>query len=122
MNVTKQEKERFRSSYSYTLRNHKESHQFFDYYLRKHMGEYVFYMLGKNGEPQDDVNVRFTFSHFFMNRTFDSPSLTTDKDGKIFLGPLEDVYQVTASINSCRGQQQMSWTLNHRKEIVSYPS
>jgi len=120
-NVTKQEKEKFRSCYQYTMRNHKDSHQFFDYYLRKHKGEYVFYMLGKNGEPQDDVNVRFNFAHFFMNKEFNSPSLTTDVDGKIFLGPLDDIYAVSANVQSREGQQSVEWTLNHRKEIVSYP-
>ena len=67
MNVTKGDKQKFNSSYNYNLWNHKDSHQFFDYYLRKQNGGYVFYMLGKNGEPQDDVTVKFYFGHIYMN-------------------------------------------------------
>ena len=104
-NVTKGEKEKFHSSYNYAVRNHKDSHQFYDYYLQKQNGEYVFLMLGKNGEPQDDVTVRFDFGHNYMNKQFSSGNLTTDVDGKIFLGPLNDMYQITSFISSSNGQQ-----------------
>jgi len=122
MNVTKGEKQKFNSSYNYQLRNHKDSHQFFDYFLRKEGPNYVFYMLGKNGEPQDDVTVWFSFGHIYMNRKFESGNLLTDNDGRITLGPLNGIYQVTANINSVNGQQSMNWTLNTKQEVVSYPT
>jgi len=102
--VTKGEKEKFRSNYSYSLNNHKDSHQFFEYYLRNIKGEYVFYMLGKNGEAQDDINVTFQFEHFYMGKSFYSPQLTTDPEGKVYLGPLEGMYRVRATVNSTKGQ------------------
>lgn len=49
-------------------------------------------MLGKNGEPQDDVTVRFSFAHIYMNKKFESNNLLTDNDGKITLGPLNGIY------------------------------
>ena len=51
MNVTKGETEKFSGHQSWHLRTHKESHQFYDYFLRKLDGQFVFMMLGKNGEP-----------------------------------------------------------------------
>ena len=66
-NVTKGSNEKFHSSHHYSVRNHKDSHQFYDYYLQTHKGQYIFVMLGKNGEPQDDVAVRFDFGHAYMN-------------------------------------------------------
>ena len=122
MNVTKGEKQKFNNSYNYCLRNHKDSHQFYDYFLRKEGGNYVFYMLGKNGEPQDDVTVRFTFTHMYMTKQYDSGNLQTDTQGRIFLGPLHCVHNVNANISSVSGQQNMNWVLNPKKEIVSYPT
>lgn len=39
-----------------------------------------------------------------MNRKFESGNLLTDNDGKITLGPLNGIYQVSASVNSVNGQ------------------
>lgn len=79
-------------------------------------------MLGKNGEPQDDVTVRFIFAHMYMNKRFESGNLLTDTEGRITLGPLNGVYQLTATANSVNGQQSMNWTLSTKQEIVSYPT
>lgn len=60
-------------------------------------------MLGKNGEPQDDVTVKFYFNHIYMNIQIESGNLLTDTEGRIFLGPLENVYNVQAQVNSVNG-------------------
>ena len=57
-----------------------------------------------------------------MNRKFESGNLLTDNDGRITLGPLNGIYQVTANANSVNGQQSMNWTLNTKQEIISYPT
>lgn len=46
---------------SYQMTNHKSTVQFYEAYLRKHRGDYHVYLLGKNGEPEDDVTVHFNF-------------------------------------------------------------
>lgn len=121
-NVTRGDTEKFRSSQAWNLRTHKQSHQFYDYFLRKLRGEYVFLMLGKNGEPQDDVQVNFEFGHRYMNKRFESGQRTTDAEGRVHLGALPEVYSVTANVSSSNGHQNVSWTLAPAQEVVSYPS
>jgi len=57
-----------------------------------------------------------------MNRSIDSSNLVTDVEGRIFLGALDNVYQVTAGVSSVNGNQSVCWTIGCRNEIVSYPT
>ena len=55
-------------------------------------------MLGKNGEPQDDISVNFYFDHTIFGKSYHSGKLVTDVEGKVYLGELEGIHKVTAQI------------------------
>ena len=85
-------------------------------YLRKIGGDYFIYVLGRNGEPQvkTDINVN-AFHKDFDNGNH--TNLKTDKEGKVGLGSLKDIKNITA--NCTNGGQSINekWTiLNQNKD------
>jgi hypothetical protein len=81
---------------------------------------YYYYALGKNGEPLKNVEVNFNFSHsLILNNA--SSTLFTDKDGKIDLGPLDHIWQISSNFNSAYGSCSRSWNIPYLKEMIDYP-
>ena len=76
---------------------------FYDCHLRKVKGEYLFYVLGKNGEPLKYVYIAFTFSHLYLQQELVDVTLTTDEEGKCILGNLKDILNIHASFNGPNG-------------------
>ena len=78
-----------------------------DGHLSRFGGDYVFELLGKNGEPLPDQQVVFAFTH----RDFSRPqhiALKTDERGRIALGPLTGLGSVRAK---CPNNRESTWTL-----------
>ena len=78
-----------------------------DGHLSKFGGNYVFELLGKNGESLADQQVVFAFTH----RNFNRPqhiALKTDEHGRIALGPLMGLRSVRAK---CPNNRESTWTL-----------
>jgi hypothetical protein len=72
-----------------------------DGHLSTFDGQRVFELLGKNGEPIADQQVIFTFKHREFNRV-QTAALRTDDKGRVALGKLEGIAQVTAKIPNGR--------------------
>lgn len=51
-----------------------------------------------------------------------SASLYTDKEGKIDLGNLDNIYQVYSHFTSAYGDCSRTWNIPHYKEVIDYPS
>lgn len=64
--------------------------------MRCEKGDYVLYLLGKNGEPKPKVNVKMNIAHsHLLDSSVDKEfSLKTDSEGKIKLGKLRYVMGV----------------------------
>ena len=90
-------------------------------YLRKLKNDYYYYIFGKNGEPLDDVTVNFTFTHKFFSNQSENVSLTTDEEGKINLGSLEDISYLNTNFNGPNGACTSSHNISNIKERVSMP-
>lgn len=70
--------------------------------MRKEKGSYNVYVLGKNGEPRSDVNVQLDIMHKWLTQGSGDGTkvvLTTDKDGKVKLGPLKKIMGVHVNVN-----------------------
>ena len=55
-------------SKEFTVTTHKDDSEFLEAYLKKNNGIYSFYVLGKNGEPEINASVDFTFGHKIYTR------------------------------------------------------
>ncbi len=78
-----------------------------DGHLSKFGGDYVFELLGKNGEPLADQQVVFAFTH----RDFSRPqhiALKTNERGRIALGPLTGLRSARAK---CPNNRESTWAL-----------
>jgi hypothetical protein len=79
-----------------------------DGHLSKFDGNYIYELLGKNGEPVADQQVVLNFRH----RGFNNPkpvALKTDEQGRIALGSLPGIVNVQAKIPNGR---ESSWPLD----------
>lgn len=90
--------------------------------MRRYKGSYHYYALGKNGEPLNNVCVNFSFYHSVHTNINASSTLYTDKDGKIDLGPLNEITQVTSNFVSAYGNCSRSWNIAYLSEQHEYPS
>ena len=71
-----------------------------EYNNSSNINEYYLNLLGKTGEPRSDVKVNLKTSHYFLKNLFETDlEINTDKNGRISLGKLENIYRVTASCN-----------------------
>ncbi|MBL9180012.1 MAG: hypothetical protein JNM65_18260 [Verrucomicrobiaceae bacterium] len=86
-----------------------------DGHLSTFDGSRVFELLGKNGEPVADQQVIFTFKHRDFTRVQTYP-LKTDDKGRVALGKLEGIEQVTAKIPNGRSS---SWPLEEADSTLS---
>jgi hypothetical protein len=86
-----------------------------DGHLSKFGDSYAFDLLGKNGEPVADQQVIFTFKHRDFART-QTIALRTDEKGRVRLGPLADIAQVTAK---CPNGRVGMWALDAKERTFT---
>ena len=86
-----------------------------DGHLSTFDGSRVFELLGKNGEPIADQQVIFTFKHRDFTRV-QTHALKTDDKGRIALGKLDGIEQLTAKAPNGR---QSTWPLEEADSTLS---
>ena len=86
-----------------------------DGHLSTFDGSRIFELLGKNGEPVADQQVVFTFKHRDFTRV-QTHALKTDDKGRVALGKLDGVEQVTAKAPNGR---QSTWPLEDADNTLS---
>jgi len=88
---------------TYALNGIESSEQTVDLHLARTEDGYVLNVLGKTGEPRPDFPVHLTIHHrYFTFQT--TATLQTDARGRVELGALEDVPQITAALPSGTSQ------------------
>ncbi len=91
---------------TYSLNGIESSEQTLDLHLARTEKGYVLNVLGKTGEPRPDFPVTLTIHHLYF--TFQTTTtLNTDAQGRVELGDLEDVPQISAGLPS--GMSQTWW-------------
>jgi len=89
-------------------------------FLRKEGGEYFIYLLGKNGEPRSNVNIKIKVMHRkFIKFGEVNEVLTTDKEGKVKLGHLKGCLGLNANVSLYNIDN--NWMLYMNDEEITYP-
>lgn len=103
------------ASHTWTLNGIDKTEATNDGHLSTFAGSRVFELLGKNGEPVADQQVIFTFKHRDFNRV-QTRALKTDDQGRVALGKLDGIEQVTAKAPNGR---QSTWSLEEADTTVN---
>ena len=120
-NVSKGNKEKLTSSHNIQMGTNNNTLSFYDSYLRKLKQDYYYYALGKNGEALSDINVSFTFNHNIYTNKSTTVPLNTDDDGKVKLGPLNDIVNVSANFRGPNGNCSANYVIRNTTETVVMP-
>mgnify|MGYP000076607126 CR=1 FL=1 len=96
---------------------------FMDFYLEQDSKEkYVLNLLGLNGEPIRNTQVIMTYIVDGVEEERKA-IVKTDKNGKIQLGKLKIVKQISAQASIASGNKiERSWELKKEADYYSYPS
>jgi autotransporter-associated beta strand protein len=103
------------ASHTWTLNGIDKTEAVNDGHLSTFNGQRTFELLGKNGEPVADQQIVFTFKHRDFTRV-QTHALKTDDKGRIALGKLEGIEQLTAKSPNGRSS---SWTLEEADSTLS---
>ncbi len=109
------EKRDVSAQHAWTLNGIDKTEAVNDGHLSTFDGQRMFELLGKNGEPVADQQVIFTFKHREFNRV-QTAALRTDDKGRVALGKLENIAQVTAKIPDGRSSM---WPLEDADTTLS---
>ena len=102
------EKRDVSASHTWTLNGIERTDFASDGYLSKLGNDYVFELLGRNGEPLPDQQAVFTIKHREFART-QTIALRTDEKGRVVLGALPGIASVASQIPNAR---RSSWELD----------
>ncbi len=89
------EKRTLNASHSWSLNGIDKTDATNDGHLSKFGGDYVYELLGRNGEPVADQQIVFTFTHRDFTRT-ETVALRTDEKGRVALGALAGIRSFAA--------------------------
>ncbi|MBL9181794.1 MAG: hypothetical protein JNN17_06615 [Verrucomicrobiaceae bacterium] len=103
------------ASHTWTLNGIDKTEATNDGHLSTFDGSRVFELLGKNGEPVADQQVIFTFKLRDFTRV-QTHALKTDDKGRVALGKLDGIEQVTAKAPNGR---RSSWTLEEADSTLT---
>lgn len=103
------------ASHTWTLNGIDKTEATNDGHLSTFDGSRIFELLGKNGEPVADQQIIFTFKHRDFTRV-QTHALKTDDKGRVALGKLDGIEQVTAKAPNGRSS---SWTLEEADNTLS---
>jgi hypothetical protein len=109
------EKRDVSASHTWTLNGMDKTDATNDGHLSKFDGNYIYELLGKNGEPVADQQVVFQFRH----RGFTNPEgvpLKTDDKGRIALGALPGIASIQAQ---CPNGRESTWPLDDAERTWS---
>ncbi|MBK8041051.1 MAG: hypothetical protein IPK22_28540 [Verrucomicrobiaceae bacterium] len=103
------------ASHTWTLNGIDKTEATNDGHLSTFDGSRVFELLGKNGEPVADQQVIFTFKHRDFTRV-QTHALKTDDKGRVALGKLDGIEQLTAKAPNGR---QSTWPLEEADSTLT---
>ncbi|MFO1485241.1 MAG: hypothetical protein U1F71_17910 [Verrucomicrobiaceae bacterium] len=109
------EKRDLNASHTWTLNGIDKTEATNDGHLSTFDGSRVFELLGKNGEPVADQQVIFTFKNRDFTRV-QTHALKTDDKGRVALGNLDGIEQLTAKIPNGRSS---SWILEETDSTLT---
>jgi hypothetical protein len=109
------EKRDLNASHTWTLNGIDKTEATSDGHLSTFDGQRMFELLGKNGEPVADQQIVFTFKHRDFTRV-QTHALKSDDKGRVVLGKLEGIEQLTAKSPNGRSS---SWTLEEADSTLS---
>ncbi len=109
------EKRDLSASHTWTLNGIDKTEATSDGHLSTFDEQRVFELLGKNGEPVADQQIVFTFKHREFNRV-QTHALKTDDKGRVALGKLEGIEQLTAKAPNGRSG---SWMFEETDSTLS---
>jgi hypothetical protein len=109
------EKRDLNASHTWTLNGIDKTEATSDGHLSTFDGQRIFELLGKNGEPIADQQIVFTFKHRDFTRV-QTHALKTDDKGRVALGKLDGIEQLTAKSPNGRSG---SWTLEDADSTLS---
>ena len=109
------EKRDVSANHTWTLNGIDKTEATNDGHLSTFDGSRVFELLGKNGEPVADQQVIFTFKHRDFTRV-QTHALKTDDKGRVALGKLDGIEQLTAKAPNGR---QSTWPLEEADNTLS---
>lgn len=109
------EKRDLSASHTWTLNGIDKTEATSDGHLSTFDGQRIFELLGKNGEPVADQQIVFTFKHRDFTRV-QTHALKTDDKGRVPLGKLEGIEQLTAKASNGRSG---SWMFEEADSTLS---
>lgn len=127
-NNSKQEKQKL--IYSYAYKSYEAEDNYIRMFLKSASGNYSLFVLGKNGEAKSDCvlsinlqsNLLKTNHTTYINSNENQIKLQTDQEGKVFLGVLRHVHQISAALAQSEGALvAQKWDLPETNKF-SYPS
>jgi hypothetical protein len=90
-------------------------------FLRLTSDEYLLEVRGRNGEPVSRQRVEVTLNHLYWKEPVNQ-TLSTDSNGEIHLGKLEDISVLSARVTLENSRPQShSWELKSFKGKIEYP-
>jgi len=118
-NSSKQETQKLNSSYNF--KNYENEENFVKMFLKKSEGKYNLLVLGKNGEVKSDCVVNLELKNKYLSESQEQIKLQTDKEGKIFLGKLNNISRISASLmNTEYSFIAQKWEIGDEKKFL-YP-
>lgn len=109
------QKKDLNASHTWTLNGIDKTEATNDGHLSTFDGSRIFELLGKNGEPIPDQQIIFTFKHRDFTRV-QTHALKTDDKGRVALGKLDGIEQVTAKAPNGR---QSTWPLEEADNTLT---
>ncbi|OMJ83080.1 hypothetical protein SteCoe_16060 [Stentor coeruleus] len=117
----KGQEESFDSSYKQNLAEASVSESLFDAYLNYSDNTYFIEIKGKNGEPINNQRVEVKARHAYWNQE-ESQTLCTNSDGKIILGTLSGIINLSAKILYDENEESgRDWSIRNFREKIDYP-
>lgn len=108
-------------SHFISMKTNSTTFLYYEDYLRKYKGDYYYYVLGKNGEPIEDLSVNVSLTHALMQNNPSSLNSTTDEEGKINIGQCHDIVKIATNFQGTTGYCSSEWKIPQKVETWTYP-
>ena len=118
MNTTSKQLENFSASHTFNIETFVNKNHVHEFHLKMSKDStYEVFVLGKNGEPKPLWPVQVQVQHCYQGHV--SQSLTTDKEGKLYLGKLSGC--LTLNVSHTADGTSREWTLPSATDQWTYP-
>ena len=120
--INKREPVAYTSNHQVKVDANNGSNIFCNLYLRYAKNGYEVLVLGKNGEPKQNLTINFAFQNRYLTQKI-RQTLQTDAQGRIHLGKLEEVNSIEANLQPLGdiGALRRTWNVNNQK-TVNHPN